>query len=105
MSKCVIVKNTKSLPIAITQPVFENVLNRQFSVNQPNQAYASDITCVWTQEGWLYLAVVIDLFSRRVVGWSISSRMKTKLVCDVLKMAIWQRQPVSGLIAHSDQGS
>lgn len=87
------------------QPVFDNVLNRQFSVSQPNQVYASDITCVWTQEGWLYLAVVIDLFSRRIVGWSMSSRMKAKLVCDALKMAIWQRQPAPGLIAHSDRGS
>jgi putative transposase len=87
------------------QPVFENVLNRQFSVNQPNQAYASDITYVWTQEGWLYLAVVIDLFSRRIVGWSMSSRMKTKLVCDALNMAIWQRQPAPGLIVHSDRFS
>ncbi len=87
------------------QPVFENVLNRQFSVSQPNQAYASDITCVWTQEGWLYLAVVIDLFSRRIVGWSMSSRMKSNLVCDALKMSVGQRQPAPGLIVHSDQGS
>ena len=65
----------------------------------------SDITYVWTQEGWLYLAVVIDLFSRKVVGWSMSSRMKARLVCDALKMAIWQRQPKAGLIHHSDRGS
>ena len=85
------------------QPVFENVLERQFSVSGPDQAYVSDITYIWTQEGWLYLAVVIDLFSRRVVGWSMSSRRKAKLVTDTLRMAIWQRRP-PGLIVHSDQG-
>ena len=87
------------------QPVFDNVLERQFDVSQPDQVYASDITYVWTQEGWLYLAVVIDLCSRRVVGWSMSSRMKAKLVCDALQMAIWRRRPKAGLIHHSDRGS
>lgn len=86
-------------------PVFENHLNRQFTVERPDQAYVSDITYIWTQEGWLYLAVVIDLFSRKVVGWSMSSRMKAALVCDALRMAIWQRKPRPGLIVHSDQGS
>ena len=87
------------------QPVYENVLNREFEVNKPNEAYVSDITYVWTQEGWLYLAIVIDLFSRKVVGWSMSSRMKAQLVCDALTMAMWQRRPDSGLIVHSDRGS
>ena len=87
------------------KPVFDNVLDRQFDVGAPNQAYVQDITYIWTQEGWLYLAVVIDLFSRRVVGWSMGSRMKAKLVCDALTMAIWQRKPVKGLIVHSDRGS
>lgn len=87
------------------QPVFDNVLERQFDVAQTNQVYASDVTYIWTQEGWLYLAVVIDLCSRKVVGWSMSSRMKAQLVCDALKMAIWQRQPTAGLIHHSDRGS
>lgn len=87
------------------QPVFENLLDREFSVEQPDQVYASDITYVWTQEGWLYLAVVLDLFSRKVVGWSMSSRMKAQMVCDALKMAIWQRHPKAGLIHHSDRGS
>ena len=87
------------------QPVFENVLNREFDANKPNQAYAGDITYSWTQEGWLYLAVVIDLFSRRVVGWSMGSRMTSSLVCDALKMAVWQRHPEAGLIVHSDRGS
>ena len=87
------------------QPVFENKLNRQFDVATPNQVYVGDITYIWTQERWLYLAVVIDLFSRKVVGWSMSSRMKARLVCDALRMAIWQRQPQAGLIVHSDRGS
>ena len=86
------------------QPIFENVLNRQFVVERPNQAYVSDITYIWTQEGWLYLAVVIDLFSRKIIGWSMSSRMKAELACDALKMALWQRRPESGVIVHSDRG-
>jgi putative transposase len=86
------------------QPVFENKLNRQFTVARPNQAYASDITYIWTQEGWLYLAVVIDLFSRKIIGWSMSSRMKASLACDALKMALWQRRPNTGVITHSDRG-
>ncbi len=64
------------------QPVFENLLQRDFSPAQPDQVYAADVTYVWTQEGWLYLAVVIDLYSRKVVGWSMNSRMKAQLVCD-----------------------
>ena len=62
------------------------------------------ITYIWTSEGWLYLAVVIDLYSRKVVGWSMGSRMEAQLVCDALTMAIWQRKPKAGLIIHSDQG-
>lgn len=87
------------------QPIFENKLKRDFTVSSPNQAYVGDITYLWTQEGWLYLAVVIDLYSRKVVGWSMSSRMKSSLVCDALKMALWQRRPAPGLIVHSDRGS
>lgn len=87
------------------QPVFENKLNRQFDVARSDQVYVSDITYIWTQEGWLYLAVVIDLFSRKVVGWSMSTRMQARLVCDALQMAVWQRQPQAGLIVHSDRGS
>jgi putative transposase len=86
-------------------PLFDNILQRQFKVEQPDRVYASDITYIWTQEGWLYLAVVIDLYSRKVVGWSMSSRMKASLVCDALTMAIWQRRPKAGLIHHSDRGS
>ena len=87
------------------QPVFDNVLDRQFDVDQPDQVYVGDITYIWTQEGWLYLAVVIDLYSRKVVGWSMGSRMKAQLVCDALRMAIWQRRPGAGLVVHSDRGS
>jgi transposase InsO family protein len=87
------------------QPVFDNLLQRQFDVPQVNQVYASDVTYIWTQQGWLYLAVVIDLCSRKVVGWSMSSRMKAQLVCDAMKMAIWRRRPEAGLIHHSDRGS
>jgi transposase InsO family protein len=87
------------------KPVFDNRLNRDFAPGGQNQAYVQDITYLWTQEGWLYLATVIDLYSRRVVGWSMSSRMTAQLVCDALKMAIWQRRPDAGLIVHSDRGS
>lgn len=87
------------------KPLFENILDRQFSVAGPDQAYVSDITYINTQEGWLYLAIVIDLFSRKVVGWSMSYRMTADLVCDALRMAIWQRKPKRGLIVHSDRGS
>ncbi len=88
-----------------TQPVFANHLARQFKVKQVDQVYAGDITYLWTGEGWLYLAVVMDLCSRKVVGWSMSSRMTAQLVCDALTMAIWQRRPKAGLIHHSDRGS
>jgi len=87
------------------QPVFDNVLARDFSAAESDRAYVGDITYIWTREGWLYLAVFIDLFSRRVVGWSMGSRMNARLVTDALNMAIWQRQPKPGLVVHSDRGS
>jgi len=86
------------------KPIYKNELEQNFTVEQSNQALVGDITYIWTAEGWLYLAVVIDLYSRKVVGWSMGSRMKAELVCDALTMAIWQRQPEEGLIVHSDQG-
>jgi transposase InsO family protein len=86
------------------QPVFENRLKRQFDVTEADRVWASDITYCWTGEGWLYLAVVIDLYSRKVVGWSMSSRMHSSLVCNALMMAIWRRRPNAGLIHHSDRG-
>ena len=86
-------------------PIAPNLLNRDFSPAQPNQAYVGDITYIPTQEGWLYLAVVIDLFSRQVVGWSMDKRMKAALVNDALLMALWKRKPPRGLIWHTDRGS
>jgi putative transposase len=85
-------------------PVCENRLQRQFDVTEPDRVWASDITYCWTSEGWLYLAVVIDLYSRKVVGWSMSTRLKSSLVCDALTMALWRRRPSTGLIHHSDRG-
>ena len=86
-------------------PIAPNVLNRQFTPAKPDCNYAGDITYIPTQEGWLYLAVVIDLFSRRVVGWSMADSMRAELVNDALLMALWQRKPPRGLIWHSDRGS
>jgi transposase InsO family protein len=86
-------------------PVAENVLNRRFSPQAPNQVWGTDITYLWTQEGWIYLAVVIDLYSRRVVGWAMDKRMKKALVIRALMMAVNLRKPPRGLIHHSDRGS
>lgn len=86
-------------------PVADNTLDRQFTVSKPNQVYAGDITYLHTQEGGLYLAVVIDLFSRQVVGWSMNKHMRATLVNDALLMAIWKRKPDKGLLWHSDRGS
>jgi len=88
-----------------SDPCEPNKLDRDFTAPGPNQLWASDITYVRTWEGWLYLAVVIDLFSRKVVGWSIQSHMKTGLVLSALTMAVGMRLPPSGLLAHSDRGS
>jgi transposase InsO family protein len=87
------------------QPVAPNKLNRQFEVEQPDRVYVGDITYLWTREGWLYLAVIIDLFSRAVVGWSMSTRLQAGLVNRALMMAITQRQPSPGLLMHTDRGS
>ncbi len=82
-----------------------NVLARRFAVTRPNAAWVTDITYIWTLEGWLYLAVILDLFSRRIVGWSMSERIDRQLVVDCLQMALAHRQPSDGLIHHSDRGS
>lgn len=87
------------------QAVAPNVLQRQFDIDQPDTAYVGDITDIWTAEGWLYLAVVIDLFSRAVVGWSMNRWLKAELVTNALQMALDQRQPRPGLIMHTDRGS
>jgi putative transposase len=82
-----------------------NRLQREFTVAQPDQAWVTDITYIRTYEGWLYLTVVIDLYSRLVVGWSMSSSMATELVLDALMMAVWRRRPKTPVMIHSDQGS
>ena len=86
-------------------PVAKNLLNQNFEADKPNQKWVGDITYLWTDEGWLYLAVIIDLYSRMVVGWSLSERMTTSLVADALKMALWNRHMPTGVIVHSDRGS
>jgi transposase InsO family protein len=86
-------------------PVAGNVLNRQFNPGQPNHAWVADITYVWTVQGWLYLAVVMDLYSRRIVGWCMDRTMTQALAIRALMMAINLRQPKAGLIHHSDRGS
>jgi Transposase and inactivated derivatives len=85
--------------------VAANTLDRQFNPTQPNQLWVTDITYIRTHEGWLYLAVVIDLFSRLVVGWSMKSRITADLVLDALLMALWRRNPKNKVLIHSDQGS
>lgn len=86
-------------------PVAENLLQRQFEVSEPNRAWVGDISYVWTREGWLYLAILLDLFSRRVVGWSIRDRLDRGLVLEALKRALALRNPGAGLIVHHDRGS
>ena len=86
-------------------PVAENVLDRAFDPATANAAWVSDFTFIPTREGWLYLAAVEDLYSRRVVGWAMSARMTSRLVVDALGMAVQQRLPAAGLLAHSDRGS
>jgi transposase InsO family protein len=85
-------------------PVAQNQLDRQFTAELPNQKWAVDITYIPTDEGWLYLAGVIDLCSRKIVGWSMADHMRTDLTSDALKMAIAHRQPEEGLLHHSDRG-
>jgi transposase InsO family protein len=86
-------------------PVAPNLLEQNFLSQRPNEKWVSDITYIWTEEGWLYLAVVMDLYSRLVVGWALSERMTAKLVIDALQMALWHRKPPRNLIVHSDRGS
>ncbi len=86
-------------------PVAENILDRNFTPAGPDRCYVGDITYIPTRQGWLYLAIVIDLFSRKVVGWAMSHRIDRLLVIDALKMAIQDRRPPPGLIFHSDRGS
>jgi len=85
--------------------VAENNLKRNFDVDTPNKVWTADITYVWTFEGWLYLAIVMDLHSRQIVGWAMNKRMQKQFVLDALAMAYWQRKPQKGLLHHSDRGS
>ncbi len=85
--------------------VYPNLLNQEFDVKEPDRVWVTDITYIWTLEGWLYLATVMDLFSRKIIGWNITSHMKTALTLKALKMAILTRQPNEKLIHHSDRGS
>ena len=86
-------------------PVAQNVLDRQFEASGPNEKWVSDITYVWTDEGWLYLAAVEDLYSRKVVGWSLGERLTSELVNEALRMGIGRQLPTVDLMAHSDRGS
>ena len=85
--------------------VAPNILDRSFSPEAPNQSWVTDITYIKTHEGWLYLAIVLDLYSRAVVGWSMNSRMESELVTQALLSAVWRRKPKSTVLIHSDQGS
>jgi len=86
-------------------PVAPNLLAQDFTATAPDQKWVGDITYLWTDEGWLYLAVVIDLFSRMVVGWAMSDRMKASLACGALEMALWRRSMPRDVIVHTDRGS
>ena len=88
-----------------TLPVAPNLLGQDFNADRPDQKWVSDITYIWTDEGWLYLAVVLELYSRRVIGWAIAERMTGTLVCDALTMALWNRKMPKGVIIHSDRGN
>ena len=86
-------------------PVAPNLLKQDFTAERPDQKWGADISYVWTREGWLYLAVVIDLFARRVVGWAVSDRLRKQLALEALSKALAIRRPPAGLIHHSDRGS
>lgn len=86
-------------------PVYPDLLKQDFEADKPNKKWVSDITYIWTSKGWVYLAVVIDLYARKVVGWQVADHLKTELALDALKMAIRIRRPKPGWIHHSDRGS
>jgi putative transposase len=94
--------DTGNRPINSLAP---NVLDREFTATSPNQKWVADFTYIWTSEGWLFVAAVLDLFSRRIVGWSMQPAMTTQLVTDALIMAIWRRGAIDALLHHSDRGS
>jgi putative transposase len=86
-------------------PVAANLLGRNFAPSAPNQVWTADMTYIWTDEGWLYLAIVLDLFNREIVGWSLKPRMTADIVADALTMARFRRKPAPGVLHHSDRGS
>jgi transposase InsO family protein len=88
-----------------TDAIAPNLLDREFTADAPNRKWAGDITYIWTRSGWIYLAVILDLFSRRVVGWAMSTKIDKKLVMTALNMAVGQRRPEPGLLHHTDRGS
>ena len=93
------------LGVRAEHAIAPNLLDRQFHASAPNQRWVADFTYIWTEEGWLYFAVVLDLFSRRIVGWAASAEMTAQLVTDALVMALWRRGRPRELLHHSDQGS
>jgi transposase InsO family protein len=93
---------TQSKP---SQALAENLVQCNFSANEPNQLWTSDITYIWTGEGWLYLAAILDVYSRQIVGWSMSSTLTQDLAIQTLQKAVWRRKPGTGCIFHSDRGS
>ncbi len=88
-----------------TASIAPNTLDRKFQASAPNQKWAADFTYLWTAEGWLYVAVVIDLYARRVIGWSMKPEMTSQLVIDALMMAVWRRGKPEAVMHHSDRGS
>lgn len=88
-----------------SEPIAPNILERQFEVHKPNKVWTTDVTYIWTLQGWMYLAVVMDLFNREIVGWSVDDHMKTSLCINALQMAYQRRKPTEGLVHHSDRGS
>jgi putative transposase len=105
----IVAKTTKKFKVTTdsnhAQPVAPNLLEQQFTAKEPNVIWIADITYIWTREGWLYLAAVLDVYSRKIVGWSMSNRITKELVIDALNQAYWKRKPTEGLIFHSDRGS
>ncbi len=88
-----------------SKPISDNKLNREFTANKPNQRWVSDITYIPTMEGWLYLSVIMDLFSRKIIGWSMDSKMKEDITLNALRMALFKRKISGGVLLHSDRGS
>jgi transposase InsO family protein len=98
-------KGTRTTDSNHDHPVAPNLLNREFETRQPNEKWLGDITYIWTQEGWLYLAAIMDLFSRKIVGWAMENTLASCLVEKAFRMAVRSRNPKAGLLHHSDRGS